>query len=400
MRRLNLYVLLSGVLVVSACGSSSKNDCIIDAAAAGHDGAAGSDAAAGSDGAAGSDASASDAPKDTASTDAGDAGVDQTTDGTVDAAPLSAVAMRGQYLVSILGCSGCHTPAATDAGSTPFAGRDCFAGSAAGPDCLSSANLTNDPSGIKDLSDQQVIDAFTTGVAPEKLDGGAQYLFANMPYYQFTALKSDDAKAIVAYLRAITPVSHTVHANTGKYATRPTAAEWTSVSYADLPNATAPVITTDGGADAGSADGGADAGAPADLTNGKYVAALTCVTCHTVNTAATTPPFALDEAKAYQGGKKANTTLTVAADGGADGGTTMITKEIQSANLTPDTTGLAAWTIDQIVTAIRMGKDEAGRTICSPMRPNPSMTVKDATDIASYLKGIPPKVNAITETCE
>jgi mono/diheme cytochrome c family protein len=417
MRRLELCALVSGVLFISACGSSSDNG---KDGSAGHDGSAGADAAAGTTGGGGTTGTAgsdggvagttgaagtdggvagndgsTDSPTDSPATDGGG----DATDGSTDAAPLSAAAMRGQYLVGILGCSGCHTPAATDAGSTPFAGRDCFAGSAAGPDCLSSANLTNDPSGIKNLSDQQVIDAFTTGVAPEKLDGGAQYLFANMPYYQFTALKSDDAKDIVAYLRALTPVSHTVHANTGKYATRPTAAEWSSVSYADLPNATAPAAT-DGGADAG--DGGADAGTPADLTNGKYLAALACVTCHTVNTAATAP-FALDEAKAYQGGKKANTTVTVPADGGTDGGdggTTMITKEIQSANLTPDTTGLATWTVDQIVTAIRMGKDEAGRTICSPMRPFPSMTAADAKDIASYLKGIPAKVNAITETCE
>jgi mono/diheme cytochrome c family protein len=194
-------------------------------------------------------------------------------------------------------------------------------------------------------------------------------------------------------------VSHTVHANTGKYATRPTAAEWTSVSYADLPNATAAAA-----ADAGAADGGVDGGSAVDLSNGKYIAALTCVTCHTVNTAATVAPFALDEAKAYQGGKKANTTVTVPADGGVDGGdggTTMVTKEIQSANLTPDTTtGLAAWSVSQIVTAIRTGKDEANRTICLPMRPFPSMTTQDAVDIANYLKGIPAKVNAITETCE
>lgn len=53
------------------------------------------------------------------------------------------------------------------------------------------------------------------------------------------------------------------------------------------------------------------------------------------------------------------------------------------------------------MTAIKAGKDEAGRTICSPMRSLPSITNQDATDIANYLLGIPAVANPnITETCE
>jgi hypothetical protein len=81
------------------------------------------------------------------------------------------------------------------------------------------------------------------------------------------------------------------------------------------------------------------------------------------------------------------------------GGST--TKEIQSANLTPDLTGLKGWTAAQVVTAIKAGKDEAGRTICTPMRPLPNIGTQDATDIANYLLGLPPIANPnITETCE
>jgi cytochrome c553 len=61
---------------------------------------------------------------------------------------------------------------------------------------------------------------------------------------------------------------------------------------------------------------------------------------------------------------------------------------------------LQGWTVQQIVTAIKAGKDEAGRSICSPMRPFPGLTDQDATDIATYLKAIPPVANALTETCE
>jgi mono/diheme cytochrome c family protein len=151
-------------------------------------------------------------------------------------------------------------------------------------------------------------------------------------------------------------------------------AQWAPVDPAELPNA----VAMDGGA--------------TSVANGKYLATLTCATCHTANTAATAP-LRLDATKAFQGGKKYNTTLSI--DGGS------LTKEIQSSNLTPDSTGLLNWTTAQIVAAIKAGKDEAGRTICSPMRPLPGITDQDATDIASYLLGIPPMANPnITETCE
>jgi len=43
-------------------------------------------------------------------------------------------------------------------------------------------------------------------------------------------------------------------------------------------------------------------------------------------------------------------------------GTTTITKNIQSSNLTPDvTTGLGSWSVAQIVAAIKTGKDDMGR---------------------------------------
>jgi mono/diheme cytochrome c family protein len=233
-----------------------------------------------------------------------------------------------------------------------------------------------------------------------------------MPYYQFSNLTTDDAKAIVAYLRTLAGVNHAV-TSTGTYATRPTSPQWVPVTLADLPSP----LTPDGGAaDGGAADGGAteagagDAGAAPSTANGKYLAALMCSTCHTVNTAATAP-LQLDATKAFQGGKKFNTTVQVpvdggadAGDGGADGGdaaTTMaVMKEIQSMNLTPDMTGLKNWTAAQIVTAIKKGTDEAGRTICSPMRPFPNLTDKDGADIAAYLQAIPPVANAITQTCE
>jgi mono/diheme cytochrome c family protein len=292
---------------------------------------------------------------------------------------LTGPAARGQYLVkNVLGCVGCHTPQLAGGGgldnSRFLAGVECFAKDSAGG-CLSSANLTSDKTGLKDMTDTQIKNAFTKGIDPEAgADGGVQYLFAQMPYYQFANLTDDDATAIVAYLRTVPAVAHEAAVNTGTFATQPSAPQWAPVNPAELPNAAA-------------IDGGT-----AGNSNGKYLATLACATCHTPNTAATAP-LQLDATKAFQGGKKYTTTL--AGDGGTQ------TKEIQSTNLTPDSTGLKNWTAPQIVTAIKAGKDEAGRTICSPMRSLPGITNQDATDIANYLLAIPPVANPnITETCE
>jgi mono/diheme cytochrome c family protein len=450
MCRLELSLLLGGLVAFSAaCGSSGSGS--LDGGKAGTGGHAGSTAGSsgtggagttggtggggtggstggtgggGTTGTAGADAAAGtggtlsdggdapvDAPKDTAADAPKDTTADTAADSKTDAtdAPdgpvLTTSQLRGQYLVkSVLGCSGCHTPQLAGGGgpdnSKFLSGVDCFAKDSGGG-CLASANLTADDTGIANQTDQQVKDAFTKGLHHAAVDGGTAYLFSNMPYYQFANLTAGDAQAIVDYLRTLAPVQHAAPAPTGTFATRPTAAQWASIPLASFP-----VATQDGGAtDAGTAS----------ASNGKYLAALVCSTCHTVNATVdggATTPIMLDMAKLLQGGKPFNTTVTVPADGGVDAGadggadagdaaTTMtISKAIQSANLTPDTTGLKTWTAAQIVAAIKTGKDEAGRTICSPMRPFPGMTDQDAMDIASYLEEIPAVANAITMTCE
>jgi cytochrome c551/c552 len=424
MRRLDLCLLVSGVLVVSACGSSTPSNTGkggtggasgtggatagvggggtggggtggggtgggTAGGGSGGGGTAGGGSAgggatgtAGMDAGAGMDGSSSDTKVDMAmtetSTDTSEAGTD---------VPLTATQERGLYLVGVLGCTGCH--------GSNLAGKDGFITASTGN--LSSANLTNDATGLKNFSDQTIINAFTMGIDPDSPDGGTQYLFAQMPWYQFANLSATDAQDIVDYLRTVTAVSHTPAANTGNFATQPTAPQWTPVTLASLPNSVAP----DAGADAGS-----DA-ATASESNGKYFAALLCVTCHTVDTSATSP-LMLDATKAFQGGRNTSVTLTVPVDGGADAGdagdagdaatTMMVTENIESANLTPDSTGLSGWTPAQIVTAITAGTDNMSRTICG-MRKNAAITTQDAMDIATYLQAIPAVANAPSPTC-
>jgi len=266
------------------------------------------------------------------------------------------VAARGQYLVSsVLGCVGCHTPQ----GGALLSGTDCFVKSGT-TGCLSSANLTNDPSGLMNRTDQQIKDAFTKGIDP---DAPTKFLFSNMPYYQFANLTDADANAIVAYLRTVPGVSHTVQAATAPFDVQPSAADWAPVDPTLLPAA----------------------GATSGHANGKYLATLACVTCHTAN--ATGTPTHIDAAKAFQGGKVVTATVS---------GTS---KSVQTSNLTPDATGLMSWNVSQVAAAITTGKDKSGATICG-MRALANMTSSDAIDIGTYLLGIPAVANAITMTCQ
>jgi mono/diheme cytochrome c family protein len=380
-------VLSFTLLVPFACSSGSDSP-----SAAGGAGAAasqaGSTATAGASGSPTSSAgaSASIAGAGAGGTSAGAAGASAGSAGASAGASGSAgagggttaPAARGEYLVkNVLGCPGCHTPQLAGGGGpdmTKFlSGVECFAKDATTMGCLNSANLTNDDTGLKKKTDQQIKDAFTKGLDPDAPTPGSQYLFAQMPYYQFANLSDDDANAIVAYLRTVPPVVHAAE-NGAPFDKQPTAAQWTPVVPANLP---APVNAAP--ADAASA------------ANGKYLATLACSTCHTANTSATSP-LQLDASKGFQGGKEFTTSVMV--------NNVPTSKKIQSANLTPDATGLKDWTLAQIATAIKTAKDDKSVALCSPMRGLPNITDQDAMDIAVYLKAIPPVANARTEMCQ
>jgi len=68
-----------------------------------------------------------------------------------------------------------------------------------------------------------------------------------------------------------------------------------------------------------------------------------------------------------------------------------------AANLTPDSTGLGAWSEEQIVTAIRTGNRPDGRQL-APIMPWMNLahlTDEDAHAIAAYLKSLPPVVHRV-----
>ena len=126
------------------------------------------------------------------------------------AAPASAETLveRGQYLAHIMDCGGCHhTGAFTPQPNleTPLAGSD-IGFEMPGMGVFYPPNLTPDKeSGLGKWSDAEIITAFTTGMRPD-----GRQLAPMMPWMSYAHINSDDATALVAYLRSLPPVKHKV----------------------------------------------------------------------------------------------------------------------------------------------------------------------------------------------
>jgi mono/diheme cytochrome c family protein len=115
---------------------------------------------------------------------------------------------RGKYLVTIAGCNDCHTPGS-------FLGKPDFSRRLSGSDVgfaipglgvFVGRNLTPDKeTGLGKWTDGQIISAFTAGVRPD-----GRRLAPIMPWRDLSHLSSEDAHAIVAYLRSLPPVKNAV----------------------------------------------------------------------------------------------------------------------------------------------------------------------------------------------
>ena len=121
---------------------------------------------------------------------------------------------RGEYLVELLGCGGCHTDGALE--GAPRMNK-ALAGSGIGiaymnpfgndrPGVVYPPNITPDPeTGIGDWSDNQIAAAVRAGLGRHM---GRR--IAVMPWQGYAKLSEEDTAAIVAYLRSIRPVSNKV----------------------------------------------------------------------------------------------------------------------------------------------------------------------------------------------
>jgi mono/diheme cytochrome c family protein len=118
------------------------------------------------------------------------------------------VVARGRYLVTVGGCSDCHTPG-TFLGKpnmSEFLGGSDVGFAIPGLGVFAGPNLTPDKeTGLGNWTDAQIITAITTGKRPD-----GRILAPIMPYQALGNLKKEDAKAIVAYLRSLAPVHNKV----------------------------------------------------------------------------------------------------------------------------------------------------------------------------------------------
>ena len=119
----------------------------------------------------------------------------------------AALVKRGAYLVNgPMACSNCHGTRAQDFSIVPgkeFAGGFHLVDPAFD---VYSANITPDKdTGIGKWTDEQIMTAIRRGIDPE-----GNIIFPPMPVPTYNNLSDDDVKAVVAYLRTLTPVHNEV----------------------------------------------------------------------------------------------------------------------------------------------------------------------------------------------
>jgi mono/diheme cytochrome c family protein len=115
---------------------------------------------------------------------------------------------RGEYLVTIAGCNDCHTPGyffgKPDMGR--FLGGSDVGFEIPGQGVFVGPNITPDEAtGIGSWTAEQIVKALQTGERPD-----GRVLAPIMPWPAFAHFTADDAMAIAAFLKSLTPVDNKV----------------------------------------------------------------------------------------------------------------------------------------------------------------------------------------------
>lgn len=276
---------------------------------------------------------------------------------------------RGQYLVDhVLVCGVCHTPSLPSgepdpmkylAGSRPYDFTD-IDGTVI---TVNAENLTShDPEGLHAWSDGQIRTAITKGVDDEHYA-----IYPIMPYPEYALIKPEDVDSVIQYLRTVPPNDNVVAADFPHPDINPPAPQ---VDDAKIPHTT---LAKDH-ADYESAE------------RGRYLAKIACLYCHTTETVVGGKPQAdmPDLGKAFGGGK-----------------IYALNKDLPShtsVNITPDPTGLASWSVDDIIAAIKSNTEKGTqRQFCNSHPGGPERYGKladaDLRDIATYVHSLPPVKN-------
>ena len=223
---------------------------------------------------------------------------------------------RGAYLVrGIVACGNCHTP--KDADGKAIAAQELAGGFVIEAPVFRAVapNITPDrDTGIGAWTDEQIVDSIRNGKRPD-----GSLIGPPMPIDFYRQMSDSDVMAIVAYLRAVPPVSNKVEKSTYKIPLPPSYGP--AVTHVpDIPRANSAAY-------------------------GKYLADIAhCMECHTPMERGV-----LITAKLGAGGR-----ILPA----------LPTGEIVSSNLTPaNPDGIARWTDAQVKTAITDGIRPDGRQL-------------------------------------
>lgn len=115
---------------------------------------------------------------------------------------------RGRYLLTIMGCTDCHTPGhfLGKPDMERFLGGSEVGFEIPGLGTFHGPNLTpDDETGLGKWSEAEIVTAIRTGVRPD-----GRHLAPAMPWMGYAALTDEDALAVAAYLKSLPPVSNAV----------------------------------------------------------------------------------------------------------------------------------------------------------------------------------------------
>lgn len=283
----------------------------------------------------------------------------------VDAAPVisiektPALVARGEYLANhVTVCIDCHSTRDFSRFSGPPApntlgkGGDKFDHSLGFPGTFYARNITSDKeTGIGAWTDGEVYRAITRGVSR---DGNP--LFPVMPYKSYSQMSTEDAYAIIAYIRTLTPIQNAIPQSDPDFPM--------SLIMRTIPSEeAAPALEKTALNDA--------------VSKGKYLLTIAaCGDCHTPQ-----EKGAPVEALRLAGGMEFQT-----PDGGI----------LRSANITPDIeTGIGTWTEEAFVQRFKMHENPAQ---VAPGEPNSimpwsmyaGMEEEDLRAIYKYLMSVKP----------
>jgi len=258
------------------------------------------------------------------------------------------LAKKGEYLFHAAGCAGCHTDVATKgpllaggrALKTPFG-------------TFYSPNITPDrTNGIGNWTDADFIKAVKGGI-----DKSGRHLFPAFPFPSYAGMTDDDAKAIKAYIFTLPAVDkpNRAHDMSPPFGWRVAAWGWQLLFFN------------------GPAYPPAPAGASDEVKRGHYLANALghCGECHTPRNWF----GALDTSK-HLGGNPTG-----------PGG--------RIPNITPDKTGIAEASIDDLITLLDSGMKPDGDVVGGEMNEviqetTSKLTPEDRKALAAYLKAVPP----------